>query len=788
MATVTFVMEPVLPGHYAVATAAHAEGCGALALRRLANGPAGEPGTAEPAYVGEVLTAPVVQRKGDCLTLDIPDGAFGAYALSVPGEPDVRLVNLPRLDWIDRTAVRPGQAVRLIGRGLVSADRYPQPEPGVGEPLSHGTFVTGATRVVMQPADGGLCVEVPVERSSAYEAALTVPALPPGAYDLYAHNGLGGAAGWSAPLRLTVAAAEAWPAEVFRVDDYLTKGGTADQAIAAAVQAITANGGGVLEFGPRNYHITRTIVLPPRTVLRGAGQARTLIAGPLHSGPAGPWVMITGDRDFTVEDVRLQTLFAPVVIAAPYFAPDTFDGAFIFPNRIDFTPGQAHNVTIRRCTIHQLINMRNDRRQDADGGAHMARMMEFVQTQGQGGGGFQAICLRGDDLVVEDNTIYGGGACVMLFGCAHARVSRNRLVIGPTGHGIYAMGKLTWPEDWATNPEAGGAVVDGRYCREILVEDNEITSSSEFARDGLYLIYGAMAIHVARNDIHDIGGVYDSEGLGMHLWSARWDASHLEMFTPTRGRIIDPAGELTRECLEGAFVDIVEGTGVGQLRRISRRDGDLIELEEPLACPPDETSRVVFTAPPPFYRINLVQNRVCRSGANMIMWGCSNDCVADGNISSEGPGLHLWSVRLEADQKVYGGAAFTLMAHNIMDLGYTVPAPDDLLSAFGSGVIGNPCCKAADATALGYDLLGWIIRDNLVRNNSGIVVRKSFGWDKNGEPGIDEAGIVVEHNHAQDSHIGVVLEEGLHALARDNTAENVDHPLTWAKPKQVAWQ
>jgi hypothetical protein len=48
----------------------------------------------------------------------------------------------------------------------------------------------------------------------------------------------------------------------------------------------------------------------------------------------------------------------------------------------------------------------------------------------------------------------------------------------------------------------------------------------------------------------------------------------------------------------------------------------------------------------------MADNEIHRTGSNIICWGCSNDIVLDGNRCSEGAGIHVWSVRLAASQKV----------------------------------------------------------------------------------------------------------------------------------------
>jgi hypothetical protein len=56
------------------------------------------------------------------------------------------------------------------------------------------------------------------------------------------------------------------------------------------------------------------------------------------------------------------------------------------------------------------------------------------------------------------------------------------------------------------------------------------------------------------------------------------------------------------------------------------------------------------------------------------MWGCTNDCVVDGNRLADGPHLGVWSVRVQGDQKVWGGAAFVSVINNVNEMGWIDPS------------------------------------------------------------------------------------------------------------------
>ena len=232
------------------------------------------------------------------------------------------------------------------------------------------------------------------------------------------------------------------------------------------------------------------------------------------------------------------------------------------------------------------------------------------------------------------------------------------------------------------------------------------------------------------------------------------------------------------------MIEVVDGRGVGQLRRIVRREGERFELDRPWLVAPDRASDVVFTAPPPFHNITIADNRIVNTGANIICWGCSNDIVVDGNRTGDGHCIGIWSVRLAADQKVWGGAAFTQVINNTAEAGWCAPQGGDLLAGFGAGVVGNPCTRHPTATDEGYDILGLILRNNCTTDNAPIAVKATF---RCGEAPwrIRHAGVVVEGNLVRRSRIGIVVEKGMNAVVRGNASEDVEQPLVVAEPERM---
>ena len=798
---ITHVMEPALPGTAVVVMVGGGRRSTRLYAYRLPEAPSVSPGKGD-VIPSEPHPLRVLQRTDEAFTVQMPDGPLSAWGFQIePGFDLSRawLVNRPRLDWHWPSEAHPGQALRILGRHLVRADTYQTADPE--KPVSMGGLLKGKTTLAARLASGGRWRRIPVAQSSGYEAWARLPAnMTAGEYEFRAHNGLGGAAGWSDPLVIPVAAADAWPARVFKADTYIARaGGDVDKGLAAALGAIEKNGGGVLQLGPRPYDITRTLIMPRRSILRGTDRYRTLLRLPTWEGPKPPYVAVMGDGDFAVEDLTIRGVHAPVLIAAPCIDAGSFDAAIKAYDA--FEDRRCRNVAIRRCHLEQNLLWRTDRRQAGEevheatwdlpeGQVHLREVQKYGDNEGRygkGGGHAACVLLRGDDLDLEDNTVLGASHAVIINRSSHVRVAGNTLCPGAQGNAVHFLSGLIWPPNY---PEGGGARIRGKFCTHLLVEDNDMSARSERARNLLNFLFGGERIHTARNNIHRLAPNSDAEALLTHLWQGHWDDATIRMIDPLTAEIVDPAGQLTHECLDGACIEIVGGRGAGQVRDIVQREASIVTLDRPWIVEPDETSRISFSAPPSFRQVTLVDNRIVSQNENVIIWGSTYDAVVDGNYVADGRGIGLWSIRLEAKQGVWGGAAFVQIINNVVDRGWVGPVTRKNLLSAPKGIDFIATLQASGTTA-GYDCLGLVVRGNHATRDTGIGFRTTWrrqaDWDGT-KPDPDkevwrmrEAGVVIEQNLCTDSAVGVIVEQGARAIVRANRARNVAFPL--ARPK-----
>lgn len=181
--------------------------------------------------------------------------------------------------------------------------------PATAAPASLLLAKNGAPVAVLTPEND--------RRNNAYRQRFKVPAgLAEGTYDVYLHNGCGGSEGWSryegfdvdgTPLTTITIARNDWPTNEIAVT--IPTGVSPDDAVKQALEKAKSSGGGVVTLPAGEFAMTNPIVMPEKTVLKGAGMAKTRLKwGTLMVGIAKPDTFDTAVTgcNFGVEDLALD--------------------------------------------------------------------------------------------------------------------------------------------------------------------------------------------------------------------------------------------------------------------------------------------------------------------------------------------------------------------------------------------------------------------------------------------------------------------------------------------------
>ncbi|MEW6357343.1 MAG: hypothetical protein AB1696_13515 [Planctomycetota bacterium] len=240
----------------------------------------------------------------------------------------------------------------------------------------------------------------------------------------------------------------------------------------------------------------------------------------------------------------------------------------------------------------------------------------------------------------------------------------------------------------------------------------------------------------------------------------------------------DGEGEPT---IDQYCVTVLDGKGVGQTRRVARREGNLLTLDRPWREVPDAGALVVACT---LYHRNLVVgNETCDGMTGVQLWiGCVENIVS-GNVirRQRKPGLFLFSncTTLASSMprtwnRGIGPLHFNLIEGNLTD-------------ECSAGAL----LTSGDAPEVPIEFprnMGNVIRHNsFIRNRTGGVVitsRKKTGAD----PSPSVVGAVVEMNVARDALIGYHVGSSADFIVLRRNHAYFWYPVANATGAPVAFQ
>lgn len=516
---------------------------------QLADGDPGDPSVQSPTVASWTSLAPLTSTTRS-LTATIPaNWSDGVYALRLSNgiaTDSIRLVNAPD-PW------------------FVQGDKGDSATPGGSFYVAGATLERsgGATpQAVLLPEGGGapvarLALAERITTSTGYALRFSVPAsVPEGEYQLWLHNGRGGKAAWvkfssfiEAPVStVRVKTASPWPTDVFTISNYA---GTADQRFAAAVAAATANGGGRIQVPAGTYSLTQPLMLPPYTVLVGAGQEATFLNWNVNPGASlviGQSLTLAGSvrATFAIEDIQLSA-------AAPDFTKNVVE------RTATSEPGWLRRVTINAPVIDEKVWDKT------------ATALFLRQTS---------------NTLLEDVHIDAAKAVYARDNVSHVRLQGstfnwNNLNIWFSGqsHNILVVGNMFQKRSpLLTQASFVLSVAHGSkpYNRDVLWAKNTVTQAPGDAtlRTSGYTMDGGEGIY--------LGGVSSTSGTQMTLTGQ----------TTT----VNATGKPWAYSWEGSVAQILDGQGAGQWRYVTQAGpGErTIGIDRPWDIVPDAASTLAI--------------------------------------------------------------------------------------------------------------------------------------------------------------------------------------------------
>ncbi len=520
--------------------------------------------------------ATVVQGSDESLKFVIPaDWKPGVFAVQVRAAGTAAaplLLNAPDAWWIqgdEGKAATPGGWLRVMGKSL---------DLGTS---GRARFTASDNRVVE--------VTVDTERSDAYTLRFAVPAdMKPGMYTVSVSNGLGGSDAWRRAGQLSIIPPPAWPTKVFDVLEFAGPKARREMreslnryksavdrtsAILAALAKAKANGGGVVLFPAGKYQITKTLEIPPRTVLKGEGQGLVVLwwgTGRFTMDGGTDVAKQSKPDDASMKRTRVLTGSAFGLEDLSLYVPRGLRSAIVSEKRLRMT----------------RVRVRVDR-------AWLGNTPPsgIVVTTGEN---FQVTeC----DIITPGEAIRPG---------RYGVIAKNRVAAGKS------------------NCMMGGASA-------IIVEDNDFTGLSpttyvNIAVAGRNILY---ARNCQRSQfVHQADYTFTFDA-GPHAYAGRLaKADGTKLTLADDPPFVKWAGAESPMWL-GSVVAIVHGRGTGQYRDVASHDGRTWTISRPFDVAPDDTSYVTIV---PFSGRTLIIGNTFED-ANWVNagYGTSFDVICAGN-------------------------------------------------------------------------------------------------------------------------------------------------------------
>jgi len=631
---------------------------------------------------------------------DMPDGIVG-YRITVGQAAATGLLNRPVAWWVQGDlgpAASPGGWLRLLGKNLASA----------GDGAVHPSVYLKGPEQLPLPA-----------QATCYQSRAQIPAdLAPGEYEVYAHSGRGGAAGWSEPLKLTIRERPEWPTAVYSVLDYGADGSGArdsTEPIRAALKAAEAAGGGIVQLPRGRYQISGDLAIPRFTLLRGEARELTALFWPDTETP--PEALVHGTNSFGLEDVTLYASRHQHVIAADLGqAPD------------------AGNVFVRRVRVRADAYRGHLEPADVD-----KRLKEALKLSTGGG---DTIRMGGENIEITDCDLYGSGRALFLSRVRGGVVSGNSLYNGRWGwYCISGSDGLVFERNTVTGADlmsTGGGLncLDGSNCSQsVYYANNTLSLMHGWDREAMTSDAGGGAY---------FGAVESAEGQEVTLAG-----------DPEDGRN-----------WAGGGLFILDGRGRGQYRRIVSMQGRDVTVESPWAVAPDATSTVSVTMLQRHYIFD--HNSFSDAGVALQLYGMAVEHIADGNTSIRTGGYHNFGMRYHGIQPSW----YIQWLGNEIAEGNVYRSGHDNYMLSGEAHLGIFALPPGPDFA-GTLTLGCIARRNRLLNNATLVVGGTDPYNPAYEkPCVQE--VIVEGNHVANADVGIALRRAASGvLLRANSFENV---------------
>lgn len=419
-------------------------------------------------------------------------------------------------------------------------------------------------------------VAATVTNVEPFAITFTVPALSPGLYDIYVHNGHGGDLGWGEPLVLEVIQPWQRGSDEIALIDNSVADRTAD--LQAAVNILGAlPTGGTLRLGPGTFRVSSELIIRGKVRIVGAGKAETTLLG------TGGRVSLssTSGNNITLEDFTFRA--APSTefeIRSASFSGGPYNQDLAIRN-VDFLVSSDTTSSIRLAIQAERFELTGAVMQGTLSGAVVDWWIHHNQLFGGRGEADGAIQWR------SDRSVFHGRAVL-----EHCLAETADWPVGPNGNRNYSefLASGEWAQRiWCsrllhTAPNRGS--IEHSYIAHNVTKDVAINVN----KGEIILFHSAQSgkfAQVASNSGRTLTIRTDGTIDGAPDFELRKAPD--EVFLPFQS--VPNAIGFGTSLNQVAYVVLADGRGRGQIRRIVSHSATSITVESDWRVPPDATTK-----------------------------------------------------------------------------------------------------------------------------------------------------------------------------------------------------
>lgn len=726
--------QPVSPGDIVLLYGGDFRGIASISVARLSDGSADRPSRRSPVpFTAKAMAVPALEASASSVKFVLPSSFEpGVFELSVGGK--LWFVGAPEVSWSQQTRLQPGlgeneaapnSEVEIIGRNFIPA----------GGRL-------GTVRAMLY-GNHGLYVNLAVSHVDKYSIVARLPAnIAPGRYELWVHNGYGGALGWGGGAKLTVKSPVQWPDRLFNVRNFGARGDniTDDSgALRSAFAAAERNGGGIVYFPAGTYRLSGWFRIPRRVILRGERRDVSCLkwreANPSTVSDIIPAVLY-GGGEYGIEHLTLVARNTETILRDLSWDSAVHVGKAPIPQVRSFTaiPGKERDVFLRDDDFQLLYYA------GRLGGADHSIRWKINGLGWKNGDLVKAIAIGGVRNIEASGCRFIGGT-ERIIDCRNGRFIGNR-----------------FNNQWASLSWAG---LGGEY---ITFEHNDIMGPSGWSRNLLPLRYLYCAYNSSANIVSGEREAltFDVNALSGRPRPSAWTQKPLPSVAPWQGMVESASAISLRlagahfppHAYEGLDVMVLSGKGAGQYRQISDNAASDVRVRTPWDVEPDSTSLVLIWSL--MGHCILYRNHAEDTSVLFQIWGYLYDCTLDGNQvdRSQGMwGLSGWFVQW-LNNRLRAGVTFH---QGVGPAG----SPPEITPEGGEpfGFLGFVIGGAMAQLPVHFPYVrGCVIRGNTLAYNQRILVMLGYGGPRQKASFRAAEDLVIDRNDLRNGPVGIELD------------------------------